>query len=103
VSIADAAPESHVARRLLIDGRLVGADKTFPSINPATTGGKRLARRIRTGSFSINGGNYFGADTPFGGFKQSGVGREMGAAGLEEFLESKTFAVPAVSAEGAGA
>lgn len=62
-----------------------------------------VARRIRTGSFSINGGNYFGADSPFGGFKQSGVGREMGVAGLEEFLERKTFAVPAAPAKGAGA
>src|SRR6202047_3280469 len=53
-----------------------------------------VARRIRTGSFSINGGNYFSADSPFGGFKQSGVGREMGVAGLEEVLEGKTFAVP---------
>jgi aldehyde dehydrogenase (NAD+) len=53
-----------------------------------------VARRIRTGSFSINGGNYFSADAPFGGFKQSGLGREMGVAGLEEFLEGKTFAVP---------
>jgi aldehyde dehydrogenase (NAD+) len=52
-----------------------------------------VARRIRTGTFSINGGNYFSPDTPFGGFKQSGIGREMGTAGLEEFLESKTFAV----------
>jgi acyl-CoA reductase-like NAD-dependent aldehyde dehydrogenase len=53
-----------------------------------------VARRIRTGTLSINGGNYFSPDTPFGGFKQSGIGREMGAAGLEEFLEAKTFAVP---------
>jgi acyl-CoA reductase-like NAD-dependent aldehyde dehydrogenase len=51
-----------------------------------------IARRIRTGTFSINGGNYFSPDSPFGGFKQSGIGREMGSAGLEEFLESKTFA-----------
>ncbi|RZT12194.1 acyl-CoA reductase-like NAD-dependent aldehyde dehydrogenase [Mycobacterium sp. BK558] len=51
-----------------------------------------VARRIRTGTFSINGGNYFSPDTPFGGYKQSGIGREMGTAGLEEFLESKTFA-----------
>jgi aldehyde dehydrogenase (NAD+) len=57
-----------------------------------------VARRIRAGSFSINGGNYFSADAPFGGFKQSGVGREMGVAGLEEFLERKTIAVPAVAA-----
>ncbi len=51
-----------------------------------------VARRIRTGTFSINGGNYFSADTPFGGYKQSGIGREMGAAGLEEFFERKTLA-----------
>jgi aldehyde dehydrogenase (NAD+) len=51
-----------------------------------------VARRIRAGSFSINGGNFFNKDTPFGGYKQSGVGREMGVAGLEEYLESKTFA-----------
>jgi aldehyde dehydrogenase (NAD+) len=56
-----------------------------------------LARRIRTGTFSINGGNYFSADAPFGGFKQSGIGREMGVVGLEEFLERKTFAVIAGS------
>jgi aldehyde dehydrogenase (NAD+) len=59
-----------------------------------------VARRIRAGSFSINGGNYFAADSPFGGFKQSGIGREMGVAGLEEFLEHKTFAAPAGPAEG---
>jgi aldehyde dehydrogenase (NAD+) len=51
-----------------------------------------LARRIRTGTFSINGGSYFAPDSPFGGYKQSGIGREMGVAGLEEFLERKTIA-----------
>ncbi len=51
-----------------------------------------VARRIRSGTFSINGGNYFGPDAPFGGYKQSGIGREMGVAGFEEFLERKTFA-----------
>jgi aldehyde dehydrogenase (NAD+) len=51
-----------------------------------------VARRIRTGTLSINGGMYYGADIPFGGYKQSGIGREMGVAGLEEFLERKTFA-----------
>ncbi|WP_106402596.1 aldehyde dehydrogenase family protein [Actinocorallia populi] len=52
----------------------------------------RVARRIRTGTFSINGGNYFAADAPFGGYKQSGLGREMGVQGLEEFLQIKTLA-----------
>lgn len=51
-----------------------------------------VARRVRTGTFSINGGNYSAPDSPFGGYKQSGVGREMGVAGMEEFLERKTFA-----------
>jgi aldehyde dehydrogenase (NAD+) len=54
-----------------------------------------VARRIRTGTMSINGGNYFGPDAPFGGYKQSGIGREMGVPGLEEFLERKTFAAVA--------
>jgi acyl-CoA reductase-like NAD-dependent aldehyde dehydrogenase len=52
-----------------------------------------VARRVRSGTFSINGGNYFSPDVPFGGYKQSGIGREMGAAGLEEFQERKSFAV----------
>jgi acyl-CoA reductase-like NAD-dependent aldehyde dehydrogenase len=52
-----------------------------------------VARRVRTGTFSINGGNYFSPDAPFGGYKQSGIGREMGVPGLEEFLERKTLAV----------
>jgi acyl-CoA reductase-like NAD-dependent aldehyde dehydrogenase len=51
-----------------------------------------LARRIRTGTLCINGGDYSGPDCPFGGYKQSGVGRELGVAGFEEFLERKTFA-----------
>jgi aldehyde dehydrogenase (NAD+) len=54
-----------------------------------------VARRIRTGTMSINGGNYFGPDAPFGGYKQSGIGREMGVPGLEEFMERKTFAAVA--------
>ncbi|MGF7235253.1 MAG: aldehyde dehydrogenase family protein [Frankia sp.] len=51
-----------------------------------------IARRIRSGTITVNGGNYFAPDSPFGGYKQSGIGREMGAAGLEEFLERKTIA-----------
>ena len=43
----------------------------------------------------INGGVYYGADVPFGGYRQSGVGREMGVAGFEEYLETKSFAEPA--------
>jgi len=53
-----------------------------------------VARRIRAGTMSVNGGVYYGPDAPFGGYKQSGIGREMGAAGLHEFLELKTLAEP---------
>lgn len=49
-----------------------------------------IAHKIRTGTFSVNGGVWLGADSPFGGYKQSGVGREMGLAGFEEYLETKT-------------
>jgi aldehyde dehydrogenase (NAD+) len=53
-----------------------------------------VARRIRTGTVGVNGGAWFGPDVPFGGYKQSGIGREMGTAGLEEFLETKALALP---------
>lgn len=49
-----------------------------------------VARRIRTGQVYINGGA-FNTDAPFGGYKQSGIGREGGVFGLEEFLEIKTI------------
>ena len=52
----------------------------------------RVARRIRTGTLSVNGGVWFCADAPFGGYKQSGIGREMGVAGFEEYLETKLIA-----------
>ena len=48
-----------------------------------------VARRIRTGTVAVNGGIYYGADSPFGGYKQSGIGREMGPEGFEEYLETK--------------
>ncbi len=54
-----------------------------------------MAKRIRTGTMSINGANYFAPNAPFGGYKQSGLGREMGIEGFEEYLETKTIALPA--------
>jgi aldehyde dehydrogenase (NAD+) len=56
---------------------------------------KRVARRIRTGTMMVNGGMWYGPDVPFGGYKQSGLGRENGTAGFEEFLEIKALAEPA--------
>jgi betaine-aldehyde dehydrogenase len=51
---------------------------------------KRIARRLRTGQVDINGGR-FNLLAPFGGYKQSGHGREFGKYGLEEFLEIKSL------------
>jgi aldehyde dehydrogenase (NAD+) len=56
---------------------------------------KAVAARIRTGTLAVNGGVWFHGDAPFGGYKQSGIGREMGVAGLEEYLEIKLVAEPA--------
>jgi acyl-CoA reductase-like NAD-dependent aldehyde dehydrogenase len=49
-----------------------------------------VARRIRAGQIDVNGGA-FNMNAPFGGFKQSGHGREAGVYGLEEFLELKSL------------
>jgi betaine-aldehyde dehydrogenase len=51
---------------------------------------QRVARRIRAGQVDVNGGA-FNMNAPFGGFKQSGHGREAGIYGLEEFLEYKSL------------
>ena len=54
-----------------------------------------VARRMRTGTVGVNGGVWYSPDVPFGGYKQSGLGREMGVAGFEEYLETKAIAEPA--------
>ncbi|UIX29341.1 aldehyde dehydrogenase family protein [Streptomyces sp. GQFP] len=51
---------------------------------------ERVARRLRTGQVDING-SYFNALAPFGGVKQSGIGRELGVHGLLEFYEFKSL------------
>jgi aldehyde dehydrogenase (NAD+) len=56
---------------------------------------RRVANQVRTGTMSLNGGTYYGYDVPFGGYRQSGIGRESGIAGFEEYLETKSIAEPA--------
>ena len=53
-----------------------------------------VAARLRTGTVGVNGGVWYSPDVPFGGYKQSGIGREMGVAGFEEYLETKVVAEP---------
>ncbi|WP_157108665.1 aldehyde dehydrogenase family protein, partial [Aldersonia kunmingensis] len=51
---------------------------------------EKVARRLRAGQVEVNGGA-FNVSAPFGGYKQSGIGREAGVIGLEEFLETKAI------------
>jgi aldehyde dehydrogenase (NAD+) len=50
-----------------------------------------VARRARTGAIGVNGGMYYGADAPFGGYKSSGWGRQCGIEGFSQYLETKTI------------
>lgn len=50
----------------------------------------KIANGLRAGTVYVNCYDVFDANTPFGGFKDSGVGRELGEAGLKNYLESKT-------------
>ena len=52
-----------------------------------------VARRLRAGMVAVNGGSFIGAELPFGGRRQSGMGREWGVAGFEEFLDLKSVGV----------
>ncbi|SNT36367.1 aldehyde dehydrogenase family protein [Rhodococcoides kyotonense] len=56
----------------------------------------RVGNRLRSGTVGINGAQWFDTNSPFGGYKQSGLGREWGTDGLEDFLEVKTIAHPKV-------
>jgi aldehyde dehydrogenase (NAD+) len=51
-----------------------------------------VARKIRTGSIGVNGGLWYGPDSPYGGYKDSGVGRQCGREGFEQHLETKAIA-----------
>lgn len=54
-----------------------------------------VAARLRAGFIGINGTAGYGADTPFGGYKHSGVGRQNGLAGFDQYTEIKSVAMPA--------
>jgi acyl-CoA reductase-like NAD-dependent aldehyde dehydrogenase len=49
---------------------------------------------MRTGNVTINGKSHFGITSPFGGTRQSGLGRRNGDEGYREYLEGKTIGMP---------
>lgn len=64
-------------------------------------GALAVARRLRAGSISVNGGGYFGESTPLGGYGQSGIGRRNGVEGFREHMEMKAIGLPAAVSAGA--
>ena len=78
---------AHRQRRRATDCRVRSVSKSFDRA-------MGVARRLRTGTVSVNGGLWFGPDAPFGGYKESGLGREHGLQGFEEYLETKTIGLP---------
>ena len=67
-----------------------GLSGTVFSADPERAAG--IAARLRVGTVNVNGGVWYAADAPFGGYKQSGNGREMGLLGFEEYTEAKVIA-----------
>ena len=53
-----------------------------------------VAKQIRAGTVGVNGGVFYGADAPFGGYKASGYGRQGGLEGFNQYLETKTISGP---------
>ena len=109
--ITDVDPKSPVAQEEIFGPALVVlpfeddedaiqiADSTIFGLSGAVYSGDlnrslAIARRLRSGTVGVNGAHWFDTSTPFGGYKQSGVGREWGTEGLEEFLETKIISVP---------
>jgi aldehyde dehydrogenase (NAD+) len=81
------------------DDAVAVANNSAYGLSGAVVGGsedraRAVASRIRTGTISVNGGVWYSPDVPFGGYKRSGIGREMGVAGFEEYLETKALALP---------
>jgi aldehyde dehydrogenase (NAD+) len=114
--LADVAPDSPIAQEEVFGPVLVliGFDDDDDAVRIANNSAYGLggtiwtadpqraldvARRIRTGTLSINGANWLAPDTPVGGYKQSGLGRQHGIAGFEEFLEIKSIGLPVNTAD----
>jgi acyl-CoA reductase-like NAD-dependent aldehyde dehydrogenase len=109
--LTDVDPDSEIAQEELFgpvlivipfdddDDAVAIANNSIYGLSGAVSGADKeralgVARRIRTGTIGVNGGMWYAPDSPFGGYKQAGIGRESGVAGLAEFLELKTIALP---------
>lgn len=73
----------------IANSTIFGLAGTVESRSPERA--RAIATRVRAGVVNINGGMYYSCEVPFGGFKQSGIGREMGTLGFEEYTEVKVI------------
>ena len=111
----DVDPDSTIAQEEIFGPVLVGhpvrgrrrrgAHRQQLALRPVGRGHEQRRSTARSASpaasaparSSVNGGQWFGPDSPFGGYKESGLGREHGVAGFEEYLETKTIGLPALT------
>ena len=101
---ADIDRAVRAARSAFDDGpwpRMAPAERAAVLASAATILRKRVARRLRTGSIAINGNYPPFPLVPFGGFRESGLGRELGPEGLRNFLEPRSIGLPASLRSGA--
>ncbi|MBO0982605.1 aldehyde dehydrogenase family protein [Rathayibacter sp. SD072] len=110
--LVDVDPDSSVAQEEIfgpvlcvipyddVDEAVAIANSTIYGLAGEVSGGSEesalaVARRLRAGNISVNGGMYFSVSTPLGGYKQSGLGRRNGEEGFREYMELKAIGVPA--------
>jgi len=109
--LADVDPDSRVAQEEIFgpvlsvtpydtdDEAVAIANNSIYGLSGEVSGGDvdrafAVATRMRTGNVTINGKSHFGITSPFGGTKQSGLGRRNGDEGYREYLEGKTIGMP---------
>ena len=85
--IIDSVPAGHPAD---VDAAVLAARSAFAGWSADMDHAVAVGRRLRAGQVEINGGA-FNVAAPFGGYGQSGYGRELGVHGLEEYLELKAL------------
>ena len=84
--------QSHVSGGWFLAPRGTAAGAPAGDIGPQTVKKVSVARRIRTGTLAVNGA-FPTFLAPFGGYKQSGIGREFGSEGIGHYIEHKAIAL----------
>jgi aldehyde dehydrogenase (NAD+) len=86
------------------DAVRIANDSDYGLLGAVTAGnterGLKMARRLRAGAISVNGGDCVTGDLPFGGYKHSGIGREWGIEGIYEYMETKAIGIAAPQRQG---